>query len=112
MKLLKKAPVLKPVEKRPAPQVEKKTTEKLPPDAYHDEIDPIDMFVDDNRKFVISVKRGGDDGLPMCDIRQFQTTDSYTGFTKKGVNFPVDLLPDLIEILQVAYEDAKERGLF
>lgn len=114
MKLLKKPSLLKPVEKEVTVTPEKKrtTTKKLPPDAYKDEIDPIDLYVDENRKLVLSVKRGGEDGLPMCDIRQFQTTDTYTGFTKKGVNFPVELLPDLIELLQVVYGDCEERELF
>ena len=88
-----------------------KKSNKLPPDAYKDEITPIDLEVDDTRKFVLSVKRGGEFGLPMCDVRQYQTTELYTGFTKKGINFPVELLPDLIELLQVVYEACEEKGL-
>ena len=114
LKPLKRKPLLKvAVESPKESQIEekKKKSNKLPPDAYRDEIEPIDLEVDDTRKFVLSVKRGGEFGLPMCDIRQFQTTDVYTGFTKKGINFPVELLPDLIELLQVVYGECEEKEL-
>ena len=114
LKPLKRRPLLKAVAEEPKkshkPEKEKKTS-KLPPDAYKDEIEPIDLEVDETRKFVLSVKRGGEFGLPMCDIRQFQTTEIYTGFTKKGINFPVELLPDLIELLQVVYGECEEKKL-
>ena len=116
LKPIKRQPLLKIVEtaKPESPKPEKKTESKkkdLPPDAYKDEIDPIDLEIDETRKFVISVKRGGEFGLPMCDIRQYQTTDLYTGFTKKGINFPIEMLPDLIELLQVAYGECEEKKL-
>ena len=116
LKPLKRQPLLKTVEKVPEksqtkPQKEEKKFNKLPPDAYKDEIEPIDLVVDETRKFVLSVKRGGEFGLPMCDVRQYQTTELYTGFTKKGINFPVELLPDLIELLQVVYGECEEKEL-
>ena len=93
-------------------KVEKKSKKKdLPADTYKDEIDPIELEVDETRKFVLSVKRGGEFGLPMCDVRQYQTTELYTGFTKKGINFPIELLPDLIELLQVVYGECEEKKL-
>lgn len=88
-----------------------KKSSKLPPDAYKDEIEPIELEVDETRKFVLSVKRGGEFGLPMCDVRQYQTTELYTGFTKKGINFPIELLPDLIELLQEVYNKCEEKEL-
>lgn len=115
LKPIKRQPLLKVV--APAPAEKTKKEEKvekkrnLPPDSYKDEITPIDLEVDETRKFVISVKRGGEFGLPMCDVRQFQTTDLYTGFTKKGINFPIELLPDLIELLQVVYDECEEKKL-
>ena len=93
------------------PKKEEKKKRNLPPDSYKDEITPVELEVDETRKFVLSVKRGGEFGLPMCDVRQFQTTELYTGFTKKGINFPVELLPDLIELLQVVYEECEEKEL-
>ena len=90
---------------------EKKSKKDLPADVYKDEIEPIELEVDETRKFVLSVKRGGEFGLPMCDVRQYQTTELYTGFTKKGINFPIELLPDLIELLQVVYGECEEKKL-
>ena len=114
LKPIKRQPLLKNVETKqetPKPEKKEKKTRDLPPDAYKDEIEPIDLEIDETRKFVISVKRGGEFGLPMCDIRQFQTTELYTGFTKKGVNFPIEFIPDLIELLQVAYDECEEKNL-
>lgn len=114
LKPIKRQPLLKIVETpKETPKPEKKETKKkdLPADVYKDEIEPIDLEIDETRKFVISVKRGGEFGLPMCDVRQYQTTDLYTGFTKKGINFPIELLPDLIELLQVAYGECEEKKL-
>ena len=113
LKPIKRKPLLKnTVETPKTPKEEKKEKKKnLPPDAYKDEIEPIELEVDETRKFVLSVKRGGEFGLPMCDVRQYQTTELYTGFTKKGINFPIELLPDLIELLQEVYNASEEKGL-
>ena len=114
LKPIKRKPLLKTVAKVPekSQKAEKeKKSSKLPPDAYKDEITPLELEVDDTRKFILSVKRGGEYGLPMCDVRQYQTTDLYTGFTKKGINFPIELLPDLIELLQEVYNASEEKGL-
>lgn len=116
LKPIKRKPLLKVEEpKKPEPKKKdsskKKSQKDLPSDLYKDEIDPIELVIDDTRKFIISVKRGGEYGLPMCDVRQYQTTELYTGFTKKGVNFPINFLPDLIELLQTAYGDCEEKGL-
>ena len=118
LKPIKRQPLLKVEETKSkstkSPKKETKETKKkkeLPADVYKDEIEPIELEIDETRKFVVSVKRGGEFGLPMCDIRQFQTTELYTGFTKKGVNFPIELLPDLIEILHVAYGACEEKEL-
>lgn len=117
LKPIKRQPLLKVTETKPEPKKEEtkkkstKSKKELPADVYKDEIEPIDLEIDETRKFVISVKRGGEYGLPMCDVRQFQTTELYTGFTKKGINFPIELLPDLIELLQVAYSECEEKGL-
>lgn len=108
LKPIKRQPLLK---NAPVPQKEEKKSSKLPTDNYKDEIEPIELEVDETRKFVLSVKRGGEFGLPMCDVRQYQTTELYTGFTKKGINFPIELLPDLIELLQEVYQACEEKSL-
>ena len=106
MKLLKinKDKIKKPSVIKPAtPKKERKTHKNtLPPDKYEDEFDPIEVPVDDSRKLILSVRRGGEFGLPnaIIDARQYQTTEVYEGFTKKGFNIPVELLPDLIEGLE------------
>lgn len=112
---LKKPKMLKVEAPKESKNSKEKTTKRkgstLPPDTYKDEFDPSELVVDGSRKFVLSVKRGGDFGLPMCDVRQYQTTEVYTGFTKKGINFPVEFLPDLIELLQEIYEKCGEKNL-
>lgn len=114
LKPLKRHPMLKvetPAPEKKPEKKEKKSKKDLPADVYKDEIEPIELEIDETRKFVISVKRGGEFGLPMCDVRQYQTTELFTGFTKKGINFPIELLPDLIELLQVAYGECEEKKL-
>ena len=84
----------------------------LPSDEYKDEIEPLEIPLDENGKLIISVKRGGEYGLPKVDIRFFATTEVYTGFTKKGVNFDLDKLPKLKAILCDVIEECDEKGLF
>lgn len=88
------------------------TDNKLPSDEYKDEIPPKEIVLDENGKLVISAKRGGVDGLPRVDIRFFATTEVYTGFTKKGVNFDLEYLPDLIEMLGDVSNECDEKKLF
>ncbi len=87
------------------------TASTLPEDVYRDEIPPKEVVIDDSNKLVISVKRGGEFGLPHVDIRHYVTTERYTGFTKKGVNFPLELLFDLIGTLRDAADECDEKGL-
>lgn len=114
MKILKRTtPLIHiPTEEGEEPKKRRKRASKLPPDDYKDEFEPLELGIDETRKFIFSVKRGGDLGLPCVDIRQYQTTELYTGFTKKGINFPVELLPDLMEELQNIYDKCQEKKLF
>lgn len=99
------------VEKKPEPKKEEKQTYKLPPDEYKDEIEPKELELDETGKLVISVKRGGDYGLPHIDIRHFVTTDRFTGFTKKGINFPLEFLYELMDLLQEVSDECDKKGL-
>ena len=97
---------------------QKKTVEKtsksegsLPSDEYKDEIEPKEIVLDENGKLVISVKRGGEYGLPCVDIRYYVTTERFTGFTRKGVNFPLELLLELIDTLREVSEECEKKGL-
>lgn len=97
---------------------QKKTVEKtsksegrLPSDEYKDEIEPKEIVLDENGKLVISVKRGGEYGLPCVDIRHYVTTERFTGFTRKGVNFPLELLLELIDTLREVSDECDRKGL-
>ena len=98
------------------PKVSNKKVQKqkkeLPPDTYTPLLDAQELVIDEARKFVFNVQRGGEDGLPCVDIRTFQTTEAYTGFTRKGINFPLEMLPDLIRILEEVSEAADKKKLF
>ena len=111
---LKRKPLLRQEEVQETKKSPKKSGSKnnLPPDEYKDEFEPLEMSVDENRKFILSVKREPELGLPCADVRQYMTTEKYTGFTKKGINFPIELIPELIEELQHLYEKCEEKGLF
>lgn len=99
-------------EKKPEPvKKEEKQYKTLPPDEYKDEITPKEIILDETGKLVISVKRGGDYGLPHVDIRHFVTTERYTGFTKKGVNFPLEFLYELMDLLQEVSDECDRKGL-
>lgn len=116
MKVLKRK---KKLLNAPMPEVEetkkpRKNNKKnsLPPDVYKDEIPAKEIVLNANGKLIISVKRGGEEGLPRVDVRYFSTTDVYTGFTKSGVNFSLEYLPDLIGMLNDALEECDEKQLF
>ena len=102
------------VEKAPEPKKEEKKTkqpEKLPPDDYKDEVELREIQLDETGKLVISVKRGGDYGLPHVDIRHYVTTERFTGFTKKGVNFPLEFLYELMDLLKDVSDECDRKGL-
>lgn len=105
--------VVKPVQKP-------KPVEKLPDDIYKNIGEEKKMVVAVTEKVKISVDvkvtRGGDEGLPMIDIREFIESERYTGYTKKGVVIPLSEYPLFLEMLnevlnhpevQKAYKDMK-----
>lgn len=91
---------------------EKVKHEQLPPDVYEDEFPPKEIILDEGNKLVISCKRDLDMGLPRIDIRHFVTSDRYTGFTKKGVNFPLEFLCELVDTLSAVSDECESKGLF
>lgn len=99
------------VEKPSEPKKEEKKVQKLPSDEYWDEIPPKELVLDETGKLVISVKRDDTYGLPHVDIRHYVTTERFTGFTKKGVNFPLEFLYELIDLLRDASDECEEKGL-
>lgn len=110
MKIVRKKAVLVPTKETKT--VENKVAKKkLPEDVYKDEIEPVIIEVDETRHIVMSVKRGGELGLLALDIRWFQTTDFYTGFTKRGINIPIEYLGDLVSSLTDMLEDCEGKDL-
>ena len=96
-------PVSKPTQKTQA--------EQLPPDEYEDEIPAKEVVLDDEVKFVVSVKRMGEFGLPYVDVRTYVSNKRFTGFTKKGVTFPLETLIEMISTLQEAFDECERKGL-
>lgn len=90
---------------------ENKVKAELPSDEYRDEIPPKEIVIDESGKLVISVKRGGEYGLPHVDIRHYMTTERFTGFTKKGVNFPLEFLLELMDLLRDVLDECEKKGL-
>ena len=112
--------VARKIKKIPLTMVEEKPTKEekksdknglLPSDEYREEIPSKEIVLDENGKLVISVKRGGDYGLPCVDIRHFVTTERFTGFTKKGVNFPLEFLFEMMDLLQDVCDECEKKGL-
>ena len=113
MKLIRKPALLKsePVKEEKTP-VEKKTKKsKLPPDTYKDEVVPLELKIDETMKLVFTVKRGGELGLPRVDIRQYVTTETYQGFTKKGVNFPLEFMLEFMDKVEELNTECDKKGL-
>ena len=112
MKLLTKKPVVikTPVEEE-KPKRKSHTQNTLPPDTYRDEIEPKRINIDEGIDLVFSVKRGGEHGLPRVDVRQYVKTENYEGYTKKGINFSLEYLYDIIDILNDVNEECTEKGL-
>lgn len=77
-------------------------------DEYKDLIPTREVILNADNKLVISVKRGGEIGLPKVDIRLYVTSDQYTGFTKKGVNFDLSHLPELKSLLCDVIEECSD----
>ena len=77
-------------------------------DEYKDLIPAREVILNAKNKLVISVKRGGKNGLPRVDIRLFVTSDHFSDFTKKGVNFDLSHLPELKAIMCDVIEECSD----
>lgn len=65
----------------------------------------------DGVSLVITASRKDKDSSPHIDVRTYIANDNYSGPTKKGINFDVEWLPDLIEILDEVNNDLEVKGL-
>lgn len=86
-------------------------TSKLPSDKYTPMIEPVELQISDTAKLVFSVSRMGADGLPHLDIRTHVETEQYTGPTKKGINFDVEMLLDFMEIVNDINKKLEAKGV-
>lgn len=111
MKLVARKSKLVRVEVEQVKSPKSKKGNSLPPDSYRDEIKPTRMRVGDTEELVFSVSRKGDLGLPYVDVRQYVTTERYTGFTKKGITFPVEMLEDFIDMINKVNRDCEKKNL-
>ena len=80
-------------------QAPKNKAVKLPPDTYDDILEPVRIPFNDSRHIVISTKRSGELGILSADIRWYETTEKYSGFTKKGMTISALRLQEVIESL-------------
>lgn len=85
----------------------KETKEKI---TYTDLIKPKELEIADGVKLVFSVSKA-DDGNPHVDIRTHITTESYTGMTKKGINFDVESLEEFKNILDEVDSELEKKGI-
>jgi hypothetical protein len=88
-----------------------KSESKLPSDDYKDEVEPLRLSISDTSELVFSVKRAGDEGLPHVDIRTYVKTPTYEGFTKKGINFPLEYLLEFVMRCNDLNDECDEKGL-
>ena len=66
--------------------------------------------VSESSEIRIDISKKENDPIARLDIRTFIETANYKGATKKGVNIPIELLPELIEKLQAVNEEAESKG--
>lgn len=111
MKILRKPVIIQTPKPETKKQERKSHKNELPPDTFPDLIPEKRINVDEGNDLVISVKRGGEFGLPRVDIRHYVKTEHFEGFTKKGINFNLEFLYDLIGLLNDVDDECTEKGL-
>lgn len=78
---------------------------------YRDLIEPKVMNLSEGLDLVFSVSEAVSDEGARIDIRTYITTERYTGPTKKGINFPVELLEEFKEFINEIDEALQKRGI-
>ena len=83
------------------------------PDTYKDCIEKKFLLLNETTKLVFSVRRKDDDlGLPWVDIRIYVSSPEYTGFTKKGISFPLERLEEFQEVIEKIDSECDEKGVY
>jgi hypothetical protein len=103
--------VAKKVEEEKAKVSKAKESLKKYPDEYKEEFPPDEVILSDSNKLVLTIRRGGEFGLPEVDIRHFIKTEVYTGFTKRGIHFDLEKLQELIDVATKVHEKCRVRKL-
>lgn len=88
-----------------SPSTKKKEVE------YKEVIEPKTMNLSEGLDLVFSVSEAVSDEGARIDIRTYITTERYTGPTKKGINFPVELLEEFKEFINEIDEALQKRGI-
>jgi hypothetical protein len=116
LKKLEPAPVEDKKSKKKSTTTEKKPAKDSPASKYPDKYESVlpDVIVDYNdiKHLVLQVKRGGPDGTLGVDIRWFMTTDSYMGFSSKGITIPIEVFRSLLWELNNVNDALQENNLY
>lgn len=78
---------------------------------YKELIEPKVMNLSEGLDLVFSVSESTAEQGARIDIRTYLTTERYTGPTKKGINFPVELLEEFKEFIDLIDEALQRRGI-
>ena len=109
---LKKKPQVK-VSTEAKTKARQKEMCKKYPDTYKDCIKKKELQLNEDAKLVFSVRRKDDDlGLPWVDIRIYVSSPEYTGFTKKGISFPLERLEEFQEVIEKIDSECNEKGVY
>ena len=112
IRLLKKKPQVKVSTSAKTRARQKEMCRKYP-DEYRDCIEKKELQLNENTKLVFSVRRKDDDlGLPWVDIRIYVVSPEYTGFTKKGISFPLERLEEFQEVIEKIDSECDEKGVY
>ena len=110
IRLLKKKPQVKVSSSAKTRARQKEMCRKYP-DEYTDCIGKKFLQLNETTKLVFSVRRKDDDlGLPWVDIRIYVSSPEYTGFTKKGISFPLERLEEFQELIEEINAECEEKG--
>lgn len=78
---------------------------------YKEVIEPRKMNLAEGLDLVFSVSESNSEEGARIDIRTYITSERYTGPTKKGINFPVELIEEFREFLDEIDEALQKKGI-
>lgn len=58
----------------------------------------------------LTIKRGGEYGLPELQVREFKCTKTFKGVTKRGIDIPLNVLEEVSDLLVRFFDDVEEKG--